>query len=226
MQVLYQLGYEKVLLIGFDHSYQQSAEAKEGDLIDQKTADLNHFDPGYFMGKKWQAADVSKMGEAYLKARSAFEGDGREIVNCTVGGALEVFRRGDLADELKPSPSRPRAATAAAPKIAIVTPFWKGDVQAAERHWRIINRLGRPSVDHIHIFKHGREDLPPTTLPNVVCADIDREYREACFAASPRWPEPCVRAHAEASGGNRLHTLLLARARLCTDPGGMVGAFP
>ncbi len=103
MQLAYSLGYKKVLLIGFDHSYKQPSHVQEGDLIDQKEDDINHFDPNYFKGKKWQAADVDNMGAVYQLAKKAFEEDSREIVNCTVGGKLEVFRRGNLEDELRKS---------------------------------------------------------------------------------------------------------------------------
>lgn len=106
LQLAYSLGYKKVLLIGFDHSYKQPSHVKEGDLIDQKEDDINHFDPNYFKGKKWQAADVDNMGLVYQLAKEAFEDDSREIVNCTVGGKLEVFRRGNLEDELKQSKAK------------------------------------------------------------------------------------------------------------------------
>lgn len=100
MQVLYHAGYRKVLLIGFDHSYVQPSGLSNGALIQQHEADPNHFDPNYFRGKVWQAADVDQMAQTYVLAERAFAGDGREIVNCTVGGKLEVFRRGQLAEEL------------------------------------------------------------------------------------------------------------------------------
>jgi glycosyltransferase involved in cell wall biosynthesis len=52
----------------------------------------------------------------YALSKAAFEADGREIVNCTVGGKLELFRRGDLAQELGLSPA-PVAAPAPAPVV-------------------------------------------------------------------------------------------------------------
>ncbi len=101
MQLAFALGYRKVLLVGFDNSYIQPKNVKEGDLIDQVEDDKNHFDPRYFKGKTWQAADTENMEAVYQIAREAFESAGGEIVNCTVGGKLEVFRRGDLGVELK-----------------------------------------------------------------------------------------------------------------------------
>ncbi len=100
LQLAYALGYKKVILIGFDHSYIQPKGVVEGVVINQKDDDDNHFDPRYFKGKDWQAADTTNMEKMYLVAKAAYEKAGREIVNCTVGGKLEVFRRGDLEREL------------------------------------------------------------------------------------------------------------------------------
>ena len=100
MQMAYALGFKKVLLIGVDNSYVQPDSVKEGDVIDQTEDDLNHFDPSYFRGKKWQAADTGNMSDMYVLSKEAFEADGREIVNCTVGGKLELFRRSSLKKEL------------------------------------------------------------------------------------------------------------------------------
>ena len=99
MQLAYGLGYRKVNLIGFDHSYVQNA-TREGEMIEQKSEDVNHFSPYYFYNKTWQAADTDQMENMYRLAKDAFIADGREIVNCTVGGKLEIFRRSTLAEEL------------------------------------------------------------------------------------------------------------------------------
>ncbi len=100
LQLAYTLGYKKVILIGFDHSYVQDKNLVEGDIIDQKDDDKNHFDPRYFKGKKWQAADVDNMEATYHLAKKVFGESGREIVNCTVGGHLDIFRRNSLEMEL------------------------------------------------------------------------------------------------------------------------------
>lgn len=100
MQLAFVLGYQKVILVGFDHSYSQPSDVKEGDSINQQKEDPNHFDPRYFMGKTWQAADTSNMEKMYLLAREAYDKAGRTIVNATVGGKLEVFEREDLVSAL------------------------------------------------------------------------------------------------------------------------------
>jgi FkbM family methyltransferase len=101
MHIAYGLGYRKVLLVGFDHYFKQSDTVKEGEIIHNYDDDVNHFSAEYFKGKKWQAAGVDKMEEMYILAKEAFEKDHREIINCTVGGKLELFRRGDLSAELE-----------------------------------------------------------------------------------------------------------------------------
>lgn len=112
MQIAFALGYRKVCLVGFDHSYQQRAGAPEGEILFETEDDPNHFSPTYFKHKYWQAADTDKMAAVYQLAKQAYERDGREIVNCTVGGRLEVFRRSDLETELghpvQPMPARRR----------------------------------------------------------------------------------------------------------------------
>lgn len=190
LQILYSAGYKKVLMIGFDNSYSQNADAKEGDLIKQEKDDPNHFDPNYFKGKSWQAADTVNMEKTYTLSKTAYEEDGRELVNCTAGGKLEVLRRSSLEVELESSKSfqpvlHRSAPETAPPRVAVVTPFWKGDAQQAELHWRLINRLGRPQHDHVHLFKHSEQELPALTMPQVFCADIEKRYPE-----SKEWPHP------------------------------------
>jgi len=189
LQILYSAGYRKVLMTGFDHYYQQKKDAVEGQLIKQTTDDNNHFDPNYFKGKNWQAADVNKMEETYSLSKKFYEADGREIVNCTVGGHLEVFRRSELSTELSPPKKFGRPARVVRkPKIAVVTSFWKGDVEQTELHWRLLNRLGTPNSNHIHLFKHKVDDLPTNTLPRVICADIESTYPIAGRKPHPAGP--------------------------------------
>jgi hypothetical protein len=110
LQIAYSLGYRKVVLIGIDNTYHQPVEAKEGDVLTCEGDDPNHFRPDYFRGKKWQAADPSRMELVYRLCRDAYDADGREIVNCTAGGALEVYRRGGLALELPRNPPPPASS--------------------------------------------------------------------------------------------------------------------
>lgn len=103
MQLAAALGYQRILLVGFDNSYVQPAEVREGDELVQIADDPNHFMPGYFKGKTWQAADTGNMNDSYCEAlQFAMEGD-VEIINCTVGGQLHAFPRGSLAELANPN---------------------------------------------------------------------------------------------------------------------------
>ncbi len=193
LQILYSAGYRKVVLIGFDNSYQQAPTLKEGDTIKQTDDDPNHFDPNYFKGKHWQAADTGKMADTYKIAKDFYEADGRVIVNATVGGKLEVFPRGQLERELHHSSPRRlhRRPTAETPKVAVATAFWSGDIKQAELHWKLLERLGANAAQHIYIFKHSREELPPVNLPRVTCLDIDSKYPDARSQPHPAGPNLC-----------------------------------
>jgi len=114
MQILLAQGYRRIVLVGFDHGYRQPAGLPEGAVIVQQGDDANHFDPGYFRGLRWQAADVDHMAAAYRLARARAEQLGVEIVNCTEGGALEVFARGALADVMGSPRARGGQAKASA----------------------------------------------------------------------------------------------------------------
>lgn len=97
LQLAASLGYQRVLLVGFDNSYIQPATVKEGDELLQKADDPNHFMPGYFKGKTWQAADTGNMNDSYCHALAWGMEHGVEFINCTVGGQLHAFPRGNLA---------------------------------------------------------------------------------------------------------------------------------
>ncbi len=99
MQLAYYMGFKNVYLIGFDHDYTiPSSAIVSGCDIRSTAEDPNHFHPDYFgKGYNWHVPLVNRMELAYLKARRAFElTNGREIVNLTSGGRLEVFRRDDF----------------------------------------------------------------------------------------------------------------------------------
>ena len=92
MQLAYYMGFQKVILIGVDHSYRDKGQPNE--TVISKGDDTNHFDPGYFgKGFRWQLPDLKTSEIAYHMAREQFEANGREIVDATVGGKLEVFTK-------------------------------------------------------------------------------------------------------------------------------------
>jgi glycosyltransferase involved in cell wall biosynthesis len=100
LQLAYWMGFQRVVLIGMDFSYQIPDDAvRRGHLITSMSDDPNHFHPSYFgAGKTWKDPKLDRVLANYALAKEMFEADGREIVNATVGGALELFDRMDLAD--------------------------------------------------------------------------------------------------------------------------------
>ena len=92
MQIAYFLGFQKVILVGVDHSFQTKGEPHK--VVTSQGKDPNHFDPDYFgKGFRWQLPDLVTSELAYRIAKHSFEADGREIVDATMGGELEVFRK-------------------------------------------------------------------------------------------------------------------------------------
>ena len=96
MQVAYLMGFQRVILIGVDHSF--ATKGTPHQLVQSQSDDPNHFDPSYFgKGYRWQLPDLETSEIAYRMARRAFEADGRQILDATVGGRLEVFVKTDYA---------------------------------------------------------------------------------------------------------------------------------
>jgi len=90
MQIAYYMGFEKVILIGVDHSFQSNG--KPNQLVTSEADDVNHFHPHYFgKGFRWQLPDLEVSEIAYRLARDVYERNGRSIVDATVDGRLEIF---------------------------------------------------------------------------------------------------------------------------------------
>jgi len=89
LQVAYYMGFSKVYLLGCDCDYSDHSNT--------------HF---YHDPSQADIADVAESLQpkrlfAYQNAKEAFEADKREIINCTVGGKLEIFKRERLEDVMK-----------------------------------------------------------------------------------------------------------------------------
>lgn len=92
MQLAYFMGVSQVVLIGVDHAFQSKGEPHR--VVLSEGPDPNHFHPGYFgKGVTWQLPDLETSEKAYAMADAAFRADGREIVDATVGGKLQIFRK-------------------------------------------------------------------------------------------------------------------------------------
>jgi hypothetical protein len=94
MQIAYYLGFEQVVLVGVDHFYK--TKGKPHAMVVSQGDDPNHFDPRYFgKGFRWQLPNLEASELAYRIAKYQFELADREIVDATVDGCLQVFRKVD-----------------------------------------------------------------------------------------------------------------------------------
>jgi len=95
MQIAYFMGFSKVILIGVDHNFiDKGIPNKEEER--QSEIDANHFHPNYFpKGIKWQLPDLTRSEIAYRMARESFEKSGREILDATINGNCQVFKKVD-----------------------------------------------------------------------------------------------------------------------------------
>jgi len=94
IQIAYYMGFQKVILIGVDHSF--ATQGKPHTAVVSQGDDPNHFDSQYFgKGFRWQLPDLECSELAYRIAKYQFESDGREIIDATIGGKLQVFRKVD-----------------------------------------------------------------------------------------------------------------------------------
>lgn len=100
MQLAYFLGFSKVILIGVDHRFDYNGPSDKWHVMN--APDQNHFCSNYFdTGENWQAPNLEMATGHYAFADLVFKRFDREIVDCTVDGALDVFRRADLKTELE-----------------------------------------------------------------------------------------------------------------------------
>ncbi len=92
LQLAYHMGFEQVILIGVDHDF--ASKGKANKTVVSQGDDPNHFSPAYFgKGFRWQLPDLDTSEIGYRMAREAYERDGREVLDATVGGKLTVFKK-------------------------------------------------------------------------------------------------------------------------------------
>jgi hypothetical protein len=100
LQLAFHMGFSPVILIGVDHSFASKGIANT--TVTSTGDDPNHFSPEYFgKGFRWQLPDLETSALAYRMARMAYEREGRQVVDATVGGRLTVFPKVDYASLFK-----------------------------------------------------------------------------------------------------------------------------
>jgi hypothetical protein len=94
LQLAFHMGFEQVILVGVDHN--SNVPGKANTTIVSQGDDPNHFHPGYFgKGFRWQLPDFETSEIGYRLARQAYEVDGRQILDATIGGKLTIFPKVD-----------------------------------------------------------------------------------------------------------------------------------
>lgn len=99
MQIAYYMGFERVFIIGVDHSFKQTGKSNEAQVYEGD--DENHFHPDYFKGQKWQLADVYGSECSFHLANYHYKKEDRMILDATVGGKLDVFPKIDFEKALQ-----------------------------------------------------------------------------------------------------------------------------
>lgn len=98
MQLAFYMGFKKVYLIGVDHNFIQRGKANSEQVM--QGPDLNHFDPNYFSGMKWNLADLKSSELGYRYAKVNYDFHDRNIYDATVDGNLNIFDKVDFSDAL------------------------------------------------------------------------------------------------------------------------------
>lgn len=92
LQLAYWMGADPVIIFGVDHSFKYTGP--EASYQKREGPDTNHFDPNYFKaGSYWGTPDLDQSELDFSLARQAFDEDGRNVYDATVGGKLEVFEK-------------------------------------------------------------------------------------------------------------------------------------
>ena len=97
LQLAYHLGFQRAILIGCDCSRDPETGGHFYDRQEFVNLIPTCVRTGIETGPSWQP-NTKQMIPSYQVCKQAWEEDGREIINATVGGSLEVFKRMMLED--------------------------------------------------------------------------------------------------------------------------------
>jgi hypothetical protein len=98
LQLAFHMGFRQVILVGVDHT--SNVPGKANTTIVSQGDDPNHFNPAYFgKGFRWQLPDFETSEIGYRLARQAYEDDGRQVLDATIGGNLTVFQKIDYLSQ-------------------------------------------------------------------------------------------------------------------------------
>ena len=91
---------KEVIIIGMDHSFKEKGRASKLETRTQEV-DESHCHPDYFpKGIKWQLPDLLRSEIAYQLAQQTFERENKSIIDATINGQCDVFKKTALHDIL------------------------------------------------------------------------------------------------------------------------------
>lgn len=93
LQIAYYLGFKQVIIIGMDHRFSFQGKPNEAKYL--KGEDSNHFCSSYFSNKEWDNPDLENSEKSYQIAKNIFELNNCEILDATVDGACDIFKKID-----------------------------------------------------------------------------------------------------------------------------------
>ncbi len=99
LQFAYYLGANPVILVGVDHHF-DTPQGKTG-IEKRQRPDNNHFAEDYFRpGQYWGLPDLLGSEHSYLRAKTAFDDAGRQVLDATIDGELTVFPKISIEEAL------------------------------------------------------------------------------------------------------------------------------
>ena len=102
LQLAFYMGFEKVFLIGVDHNFKVAGTPNEEQRLSGE--DENHFDPRYFSDMKWHLPDLESSELSYHLARYFYGRAGRQVLDATVNGKLQIFPKVSYREALADVP--------------------------------------------------------------------------------------------------------------------------
>jgi hypothetical protein len=99
LQIAFYLGFKEVYIIGMDHRFSYTGKPNEEKTL--CSDDINHFTSDYFRNQKWDNPDLVNSETFYKIAKEIYENNGRTIIDSTVYGACQVFKKVDYREIFK-----------------------------------------------------------------------------------------------------------------------------
>lgn len=101
LQLAYHMGFASVGLVGLDHFFGNVDQKSSDKVVEGEDIDSFHFDKNYFANMPWQLPNYCESEVGYLRAKHAFERDGRHLYNCSTKTNLDLIKKLNLDEFLQ-----------------------------------------------------------------------------------------------------------------------------